>query len=74
MTKHAEGTCATCKYFRKVETVQFGGECHRYAPRSGFYQTLLAQCGTSIEDNMAAKVVWPEVYDNDGCGEWERER
>ena len=72
MTKHEEGTCATCKYFRDVDGLI--GQCHRYAPRPGFYQQVVAPATSTVDAMNTCQAVWPEVDGDDGCGEWERER
>ena len=74
MTKHEEGTCESCKYYREVDSDLRTGECHRNAPHPGFFQAVLGPCQTGTDANYYAKAVWPEVDGDDGCGEWERER
>lgn len=74
MTKHAEGTCESCKYYREVDEMTRQGQCHRYAPRPGFFQLIFAPVNNIEEADSAAQAVWPEVDGDDGCGEWERER
>jgi hypothetical protein len=72
MTEQKEKCCSECRHFDAFEPDR--GQCRRYAPRAGFFQTVFAPA-VEVDDKInAAVAVWPEVEGHDFCGEWERER
>lgn len=53
--------CQTCRYFEPLEGG--GGHCRRYAPRPAMLGEI-----AGVEDTHFRQ--WPEVEDDDWCGEW----
>lgn len=59
-----EKTCKTCAYFLipRNEEGNAVGHCRRYAPRPQFMQD---------PDCIIDMILWPMVFMDDGCGDWE---
>lgn len=53
-----QAKCGNCAFWRQHP--QFGGTCHRYAPRPAI-------------DAGSSAVVWPTTSAETWCGEWEAE-
>lgn len=57
-------TCKTCRYGSFDNELH--GNCYRYAPRPVVWGAMRDE-----DDPLANLAVWPQIGEDDWCGEWE---
>ena len=68
-------TCSTCRFFVKHEAEHVYGDCHRFPATFNFHANISdpsewRSTRFRIDVTRERNAVWPNIHEDEFCGEW----